>query len=265
MCLRNACKVLSQVVIEIKEVMSLKKNSISVFFPAFNDEGSIVTLVEDALKVLPALTNDYEVIVVNDGSTDSTKVLLDGLAQRSKYVKIIHHSHNRGYGAALITGFRHASKEFVFYTDGDGQFSVQDLTKMVPLMDNTVDAVNGFKVKRADGLHRILIGNLYNFLAKLFFNIPIRDVDCDFRLIRLSAIRKIDLVSSSGIICVELVRRLHASGCRFAEVPVNHYPRRFGRSQFFTPLQVARLVAGFFTLWVKLVLWQKSGNSKRAF
>lgn len=237
--------------------------SISAFFPAYNDEVSIEPLVRDAIAVLETLTDDYEVIVINDGSVDATPSILDDLARRLPHVEIIHHESNKGYGAALRTGFGAASKELVFYTDGDGQYDVRELVKLFPLMTGAVDVVNGYKVKRADKRHRILIGSIYKRVARVLFRLPIRDVDCDFRLLRQSALRRIELVSSSGVICVELVRKLHAAGCVFVESPVGHYPRVGGRSQFFRPRRVAHTVIDFFVLWWNLVAlrWLSAASS----
>jgi glycosyltransferase involved in cell wall biosynthesis len=227
--------------------------SISVFFPAYNDEGTIERMVADALTVLPSLTDDYEVIVINDGSTDTTSSVLEQLKSTSPFVKIIHHERNQGYGAALRTGFNHACKDLVFYTDGDGQYDARELVALFPLLTETVDIVNGYKVKRGDRRHRIIIGAIYNRLARLLFNLPIRDVDCDFRLMRRRAIQQIQLNSSSGVICTEMVRKLYAAGCVFTEVPVNHYPREHGQSQFFTFRRVSRTAFDFFVLWWKIV------------
>jgi glycosyltransferase involved in cell wall biosynthesis len=228
-------------------------HSISVFFPAFNDEGTIASLVTEALAILPSLTDDYEVLVVDDGSTDATPAILDALAQNLPHTKVIRHAVNKGYGAALRTGFRRASKDLVFYTDGDGQYDVHELVALHPLLTNTVDVVNGYKIKRADEHHRIVIGKVYNWLAHALFRLPIRDVDCDFRLIRRRALQQLDLVSSSGAIGVEMVFKLHAAGCVFAEAPVHHYPRMHGRSQFFKPRRVARMALDFLRLWVKFI------------
>ncbi|HLL77726.1 MAG TPA: glycosyltransferase family 2 protein [Pyrinomonadaceae bacterium] len=214
--------------------------SISVFFPAYNDEATIGSLVGDALAVLPSLAEDFEVIVVNDGSTDRTGAVLDALARADPRVRVVHHESNRGYGGALRTGFASAAKELVFYTDGDGQYDVREIALLRPLLTEGVDVVNGYKIKRADDWRRKAIGATYNRLVRLLFSIPIRDVDCDFRLIRRRAVERIELVSSSGSICVELVHKLHRAGCVFAEVPVHHYPRAHGRSQFFTLRRVGR-------------------------
>lgn len=227
------------------------RHSVSVFFPAFNDAATITRLVSEALTVLATLTDDYEVIVVNDGSTDETPALLDALALEQPRVRIVHHAQNQGYGAAIRSGFIHAHKELIFYTDGDGQYDVRELAQLYPMISATVDVVNGFKLKRSDNKKRRLMGAIYNRLAHILFSLPIRDVDCDFRLLRRSAVAPLRLTSSSGAICVELVCKLYAAGCHFAEVPVHHYPRAHGRSQFFTPRRVARTTLEFLTFWAR--------------
>ena len=231
------------------------RGSISVFFPAYNDAEAIAPLVSEALTVLPMLTDDFEVIVVNDGSTDATANVLDELARSVPHVKIIHHGKNKGYGGALRSGFNSASKELIFYTDGDGQYNVRELLTLHALLTPGVDVVNGYKIKRADGASRGLVGSIYNRLAHVLFSIPIRDVDCDFRLLRTIAVGQVNLVSSSGAICVELIHKLHRAGCTFVEAPVHHYPRLFGRSQFFKPSRVARMASGLVSLWLRLVVF----------
>lgn len=237
---------------------------ISVFFPAYNDEASIAGLVTEALALLPSLTDDFEVIVVDDGSTDGTARVLDELARDERRLRVVHHAVNRGYGAALRTGFASATKELVFYTDGDGQYDVREMALLRPLLTDGVDIVNGYKIKRADSWQRKVIGAAYNGLAHLLFNIPIRDVDCDFRLLRRRAVEQVVLVSSSGSICVELVHQLHRSGCVFAEVPVRHLPRAHGRSQFFTLRRVGRTALDLLSLWLKLSAPGRRRNGTRA-
>jgi glycosyltransferase involved in cell wall biosynthesis len=228
--------------------------SITAFFPALNDVHTIASLVERVEAILSAATDDYEVVVVDDGSTDGTGALLDELARRRPHLRVVHHPQNRGYGAALRTGFGAATKELVFYTDGDGQYDVTELTTLLPLMRQDVDLVNGYKLERADKPHRVALGAVYNRVASTAFRLPIRDVDCDFRLIRRRALRGIELESSTGAICVELVHKLHAGGAVFAEAPVHHYPRSHGRSQFFTPRHVLRTVVDLSVLWAGLVI-----------
>src|SRR6185503_15047555 len=190
------------------QVQCRERPGISVFFPAYNDEATIGTLVREALNVLPTLTDDFEVIVVDDGSTDGTRAQLDALAESEREVRVIHHSRNEGYGAALRSGFASAQKDLIFYTDGDGQYDVFELLVLYPLLTSEVDVVNGFKIKRADSRQRKVLGGLYNSLARLFFLLPIRDVDCDFRLIRRSAVAPVKLTVTSGAICVQLIHQL---------------------------------------------------------
>ena len=244
--------------------MNTERPSLSVFFPAFNDAASIGALVRDALALLPRLADDYEVIVVNDGSTDGTARVLEELARKDSRVRVVQHETNRGYGAALRTGFSSASKELVFYTDGDGQYDVRELGRLWPLLKEGVDIVNGYKIQRADGWQRKALGAAYNGLAHLLFSIPIRDVDCDFRLLRRRAVERVELVSSSGSICVELVHKLHRAGCVFAEVPVRHRPRVHGRSQFFTLRRVGRTALDLLSLWLKVAAPGRRRDGARA-
>ena len=215
---------------QISGVMS----SISAVFPAYNDAASLPALLARVFHVLPVVTADYEVIVVNDGSRDDTGTVLAALAQvYAPHLKIITHQTNRGYGAALRTGFAACTKDAVFYTDGDGQYDVRELEQLWNRWQPDIDVVNGYKLSRADGWRRAAVGRIYNSVVRGVFQLRIRDVDCDFRLIRREALDRIQLRSDTGSICVELVKRLQNLGCRFAEVGVHHYPRQHGRSQFF--------------------------------
>jgi len=238
----------------IENQIRASRPGMTVFFPALNDQDSIAVVVGKAFDVLPLLTDDYEVIVVNDGSRDGTADVLDTLQRRYARLRVIHHERNRGYGGALQTGFANASKDLIFYTDGDGQYDVKELVKLVPLMVDGVDVVNGFKIKRSDNMRRIVLGEIYKFLARQMFALPIRDVDCDFRLMRRNAIQEIDLTSHSGVVCTEMIYKLKRAGRRFIEIPVHHYPRLHNRSQFFTFSRIARTAYDFFALWLKLVV-----------
>ena len=214
---------------------------ISAFFPAYNDAGTIQRVVNDASKTLQRLTDDYEIILVDDGSADETGEVCDSLAEADSRVTVIHHGKNRGYGAALRSGFARARKELVFYTDGDGQYDVRELANLVAVIDDA-DVVNGYKIKRQDPTHRIMIGRIYCWMARAVFGLRIRDVNCDFRLIRRSVLDPITLESGSGAICVELMAKMQRAGARIREVPVHHYPRTSGKSQFFTGIRVLRLL-----------------------
>ena len=208
--------------------------SLSVFFPAYNDAPSLPLLIARTFETLKEHVADYEVIVVNDGSFDNTGIVLAELAkQYAPRMRVITHPENRGYGGALRTGFAAAAKDLVFYTDGDGQYDVRELPKLLALMGPKTGLVNGYKLERNDPIHRIWIGNVYNAFARFLFRIRIRDVDCDFRLMRRRLLQDLQLTSTSGTICVELVRKLELSGFNVEEAGVHHYPRLHGRSQFF--------------------------------
>lgn len=234
--------------------MNKLKQSISVFFPCYNDEKSIGKLVEDAYSSLKKITKDYEVIVVDDASVDKSREVLLRIKQKYKELKIIFHDRNLGYGGALKSGFENVSKDLVFYTDGDGQYDVKELPLLVSLMTSDVDFVNGIKMGRADPTYRILLGNLYSFVARWLFWLPIYDVDCDFRLVRSEIIKRLDLKSNSGSICVELVKKAQRAGAKFRQVSVHHYERKFGESQFFRPERILSTFKELVSLWIELVL-----------
>jgi glycosyltransferase involved in cell wall biosynthesis len=209
-------------------------SSLTVFFPAFNDEASLPGLVEKAFAVLRETANEFELIVVNDGSWDGTAAVLEELRVKyAPYMSVVTHAENRGYGGALRSGFAAAKKEFIFYTDGDGQYDVGEMPWLIELMDDDVGLVNGHKLKRHDPWHRIAIGFLYNRFARTLFRVRLRDLDCDFRLMRRQMLDSFQLTSNSGAICVELVRSIEQTPWRVVEIGVHHYPRLHGRSQFF--------------------------------
>lgn len=228
---------------------------LSVFFPAYNDAPSLPGLIGRTFEVLERQVPDFEVIVVNDGSADDTGAVLESLREvHGPRLRIITHPENRGYGGALRSGFAAATKEFVFYTDGDGQYDVGELPELFASVWPDVGLVNGYKTKRHDPWHRIWIGAIYNQFARFLFGVKLRDIDCDFRLIRRSLVEQAGLRSSSGTICVELVKKLEASGMRIVEVPVSHYPRFHGRSQFFRVKSLASTFLQLWRLYVQLVL-----------
>jgi glycosyltransferase involved in cell wall biosynthesis len=234
---------------------SSKFASLSVFFPAYNDAPSLPALLRTTFEALRQYVEDYEVIVVNDGSWDKTAEVLEQLKnEHSPYLRVVTHDENRGYGGALRSGFAAASKEFVFYTDGDGQYDTGELPRLLDLVGPDTGLVNGYKLERHDPAHRIWIGNVYNYCARVLFRIRIRDIDCDYRLIRRTLLEKIQLTSTSGTICVELVRKLELSGCDVAEVGVHHYARQHGKSQFFRIRSLAITFFQLLRLWVRLVI-----------
>lgn len=229
-------------------------HSISAFFPCYNDAGTIASMVVLTANTLKKLTDDYEIIVIDDGSSDRSREVLRELERRFSRLRVIYHEKNRGYGGALRSGFSAAGKELVFYTDGDFQYDVTELRKLYNALTDDVEVVNGYKIDRHDPLYRVIIGKTYQRLMKFLFNIRIKDVDCDFRLIRRQVFDKVNLEYDSGVICIELIKKLQDAGYRFNEVSVNHFFRSYGKSQFFNLKRLRRVGADLITLWWKLVV-----------
>lgn len=217
-------------------------SSLSIFFPAFNDAETLPKLIERAYKAASSVTQNFEIIIINDGSTDNTAVIIEKLQRKYRQLRLITHKRNTGYGGALISGFAASKKEWIFYTDGDGQYDPTELKSLVALATNGVNVVNGYKTKRSDSWYRTVIGSVYNAFLQRIFRPPIRDIDCDFRLIKRSALRNISLASQSGAICLELIMKLKSHGAKFTELPVGHYPRQHGQSHFFSFSHIFRTV-----------------------
>jgi glycosyltransferase involved in cell wall biosynthesis len=227
---------------------------LSIFFPAYNDSGTIASLVIAARRTAARLSADFEIIVVNDGSSDSTREIADELARTYPEVRVVHHQRNRGYGGALRSGFLEARKDLIFYTDGDAQYDPAELEVLWNRFGADVDLVNGYKISRSDPWHRIVIGRVYHHTVKLLFGLRVRDVDCDFRLLRRSVFDRVALEHNSGVICLEMMKKIQDAGFRIAEVPVHHYHRSFGRSQFFNVRRLVRTAVDVAMLWVQLVV-----------
>ena len=240
-----------------------KPASLSVFFPATNDSGTIASLVISALKAARQLTPDYEVIVVNNGSRDNTTEIVDELARVYPHVRGIHHEQPLGYGGALRAGFAAATKDCVFYTDGDAQYDPSELLELWKHLGPDVDMVNGYKISRSDPLHRIIVGRLYHHTVKLLFGLKLRDVDCDFRLMRRTIFDRVPLEKSSGVICLEMMKKIQDAKFRIVEVPVHHYHRAFGRSEFFNVRRLARTAVDVMRLWVALIIFRQHRRARR--
>ena len=233
--------------------------SISAMFPCYNDADTIGGLVDDVYAALEPLTEHLEVIVVNDGSRDTSRDVLDALAAERPWLRPIHHEVNRGYGGALISGFTAARHDWIFYTDGDAQYDASEAALLVPLATEAVDIVQGYKIGRGDSWYRKVIGRCYHHTVKLLFRLPARDTDCDFRLFRRQLIVDRPLTSTSGVICVEMMRSFTERGARFVETPVHHYHRPSGRSQFFRLPAVARSARQLLQLWWRMIVRRDRG------
>ena len=239
------------------------KPGLSVFFPAYNDSGTIASLVITALQTAQSLTDDFEVIIVNDGSVDATAQIANELARTYPQVKVVHHHGNRGYGGALRTGFHTATRELVFYTDGDAQYDPAEMARLWDAFSNDVDLVNGYKISRSDPFHRVVIGRIYHHTVRLLFGLRVRDVDCDFRLLRRSIFETVHLEKNSGVICLEMMKKIQDAGFRIAEVPIHHYHRAYGKSQFFNFRRLFKTALDVGNLWLALVVRREHLASAR--
>ena len=227
---------------------------LSIVFPAYNDAGTIPSMVIGARLAARKLVDDFEIVVVNDGSRDHTSDVLAELTPVFPELRVIEHPKNRGYGGALRTGFQAATKELVFYTDGDAQYDPREMERLFEVLSPSIDFVNGTKIGRSDPLHRIVIGRLYHWSVRVAFGLSLSDVDCDFRLFRRSIFDKVDLTKDSGVICVELMKKVQDHGFRIEEVPVHHFHRAYGKSQFFNFPRIARTLVDLGRLWLELVV-----------
>lgn len=233
---------------------NLLVESVSAFFPCYNDRDAIGKMVRDVHGALEKLVDDFEIVVVNDGSKDDSLEVLEALAAEIPALRVVHHEVNRGYGGALQSGFAASTKQWVFYTDGDAQYDASEIDRLVAAVQPDTDVVQGFKMGRGDPWYRKVIGRAYHHTVKLLFALHVRDTDCDFRLIRRDLVAKVPLTSTSGTICVEMMRGYERVGARFVEVGVSHCARPHGKSQFFRLPAIARSARQLLQLWWRLVV-----------
>jgi len=225
--------------------------SISVFFPAHNEVDNIGPLTEKTVATLEALGLDYEIFIINDGSKDGTREAADGLAERFPRVRAIHHEVNKGYGGAVWTGLHAASKELVFFTDGDGQFDVSELKDFYQAL-NGFDAVLGYRIKRRDPIHRLIFAKCWMMLIWVLFGFRLRDLDCAFKLIRRNLLADLQPECGGAMVTVELIAKLKAKGFRYIEKGVHHYPRMAGQQSGGSPKVVLRAFRELFATHSKL-------------
>lgn len=203
--------------------------NISVFFPCFNEEKNITKVVEEAITVLRDLRFEYEIIVINDGSTDKTEVEVKELIKKNKKIRLISHPTNLGYGAALKSGFYNSKYELIIYNDADGQFDFGEITKFLEKIKD-YDLVVGYRSKRQDPFIRRLNGKIFNLVTHTLFRIEARDVDCGFKLLKKKVLEEIEPLEANGaLISTELLYKTRKKGFIIVEVPVTHYPRTKGK------------------------------------
>ncbi|HET9456792.1 MAG TPA: glycosyltransferase family 2 protein [Candidatus Limnocylindrales bacterium] len=237
---------------------------LSYFFPAHNEEANVRGLVEEALETLPRLADAFEIIVVDDGSRDGTGAIADELAAaHPDVVRAVHHPTNRGYGAALLSGFRAARHGLVAFTDGDRQFRVEDLGRLTERLAGAdrPDVVAGYRIKRADPLIRTLYARAYRLANRIFFGLRVRDVDCACKLFRREALEGLAVESGGAFFSAELLIKLEAAGRTVVEVGVPHHPRTAGSPTGARPSVVLRAVRDFWLL--RLRMWANRTRALR--
>ena len=240
---------------------------LSYFFPAHNEAANIEALVAEALATLPALAERFEVVIVDDGSRDATPAIADALAEAHPEVRAVHHPTNLGYGAALRTGFAAARFDHIAFTDGDRQFRVADLGRLIDRIESpgrgaggtTPDVVVGYRIRRADPLARTVYASLYRLANRVWFGLTVRDVDCACKLFRRAALQGISVESGGAFFSAELLIKLRARGRRVAEVGVPHYPRTAGRPSGARPSVVLRAMRDFWAL--RIGLWRSPSGA----
>lgn len=230
--------------------ITTERLSISVFFPAYNDEKTIESLVQEAISTLEPIVNDYEVIIIDDCSQDATGKIADRLCLENNKIRVVHHDRNRDYGGAVKSGLTHSSKDLIFYTDGDKQYDLRALKKLLVKIKEA-DVVTGYKIKRCDPFFRVVIGKIYRSIVNNLFGLKIKDVTCDFRLFKKEVINSIDIESNSGFICVEMMKKIQDKGYRIAEAGVDHLPRLYGKSQSFRLKRIVSMLGDFRKQWLR--------------
>jgi len=224
---------------------------LSVFFPAYNEEENIKSTVEKAISVLETLNlKSYEVMVVNDGSTDGTAREVESLEKKDKHVRLINRAQNGGYGEALKDGLYNAKYDYIVFTDSDGQFDFSEVKKFIDKADKA-DIVAGYRINRSDPPIRVLMGWVWTMLANLLLGIGVRDVDCAFKLVKKKVLEQIPHLESGrgGMISPELLAKAKVQGFTITEVGVNHFPRQAGRQTGADIKVMLRSFIDLFRLW----------------
>lgn len=230
---------------------------LTFFFPAFNEQENIATTVERALAEIGPLVPSIEVLAIDDGSTDRTPEMADALAAADPRVRV-HHQPNRGYGGALKAGFENARGELISFSDGDLQFDLREMSRLLDRLADErkpVDAVIGYRIKRRDPFHRIFIAKTYNAIVSVAFGLRVRDIDCAMKLFRREVFDGLRLDAEGPFLSAETLIKLRARGVRIAQVGVNHYPRTAGTN---TGASFGKILRTFRDLAkLRLDLWTK--------
>jgi len=221
--------------------------SLSIFFPCYNEEGNVERVTRTAVEAAGRFAEAFEVIIVNDGSRDQTGEIADRLATEIPEVRAVHNRPNLGYGGAVARGLSEARMEWVFFTDGDGQFDINELPRLIELL-NRCDVAVGYRMQRADRFIRKVNAFCWGTLVRALFGIKVRDIDCAFKLLPRSFLQSITLESRGALISTELLAKAQYRGLKIAEVGVGHYPRQAGTQTGANPLVILRAFYELFKL-----------------
>jgi glycosyltransferase involved in cell wall biosynthesis len=225
--------------------------SLSLVLPAFNEEANIAAVVGDALATLPRFTGAFEIIVVDDGSRDRTGEIVRGLANDDDRVRPVSHGRNRGYGAALTSGFRASRGDYVMFMDADRQFDIRDLRLLAPFVQD-YDIVAGFRMERSDPIHRRIFAELFNVAVRILFGVHLRDIDCAFKIFRGDLLRSLPLTAPGALINTEIQAKARRQGATLEQVGVHHYPRLAGEATGGNPRVIARAIGETLALWWRM-------------
>jgi len=229
----------------------MKLTSLSIFFPVYNEEDNIAKLAQKVFEIIPVIVDKFEIIFVNDGSTDNTKERLSEIALRYNNIKIINHEKNKGYGGALRSGFLNAQYDYVFFTDGDNQFDLGQIDRLTGLIESC-DVAIGFRKIRKDPFYRLFNAKAYNLLVRILFGLNVRDIDCAFKLIKKEVLGSLNLKSESQFISAELLIKAKKGGFIIKEFGVDHYPRVLGKATGNSPRAIINSFKELFKLWEEL-------------
>ena len=225
--------------------------SLSLVLPAHNEAGNIEVVVRRALEVLPDYTDDFEIIIVNDGSRDETPRIIDRLAHEDGRICPVHHQTNRGYGAALRSGFAATRGDYVMFMDSDRQFDIADIQLLTPFVEH-FDVVAGFRMERHDPLHRRINAEIFNVAIRILFGVHLRDIDCAFKIFRGDLLRSLELTAPGALINTEIQAKLRRQGATLEQVGVHHYPRVAGQATGGSARVIFRAMGETVLLWLRM-------------
>lgn len=229
-----------------------KLSELSIFFPFWNEEKNIRQVIERAVPVADKIAKDWEIIVINDGSSDNTLKIANELSKKDKRIKVISHYPNRGYGSSLKEGFTNASYEYVVFTDGDGQFDFSEVDRFIDKLPES-DLVIGYRQERRDNLVRHVLMNLLKIWDYIFFGINYKDIDCGFKMFKKSAIEELMPLRSEGaMITTEILAKAKKKRLKVAQVGVSHYPRQYGAQSGANLWVISRAILESLILWMDL-------------